>query len=165
MPLSVEQKEVLRERMAKAREAKVAKKVKIAAVMEAKPEPVVEPPKPQVVEQVPAPDKVWSRPRHEPLDQPPSVAETIIPVKTPRAKPKPAADPAPEKKTKYAKLVFYQEPGNNKKIKKLTKVLEQSSSEDEEEPVVAQPPAPQPVVEDPNARYKKLAKMSRLFFD
>lgn len=162
MPLSTEQKEVLKERMAKAREAKVAKKVKIAQVMEAKPEPVVEPPKAPVIEPVKAPEQVWSRPRHEPLDQPPTVAETIIPVKTPR---KPVKAPTnEEKKTKYAKLVFYQEPGSNKKIKKLTKVLEQSSSEDEEEPVVVQPPPPEPVV-DPNARYKKLAKMSRLFFD
>lgn len=165
MPLSAEQKEVLRERMAKAREAKVAKKTKNAAVMEAKPEPPVEPPKPVVVEQVQAPSQVWSRPRHEPLDQPPSVAEPVV-AKTPRSKPIkiPTAEPSAEKKTKYAKLVFYQEPGSNKKIKKLTKVLEQSDSEEEKEPVVVQTPAPEPVV-DPNARYKKLATISRLFFD
>jgi hypothetical protein len=163
MPLSAEQKEVLRERMAKAREAKVAKKVKIAKVMEPAPEPAPEPirgrqdePEPEPVKQV---EKVWSKPRHEPLDEPQEPA----PAKTPRSKPIKIPEPEKEKKTKYAKLVFYQEPGNNKKIKKLTKVLEQSSSEDEQEPVVVPQVIEEPV--DPNARYKKLARMSRLFFD
>ena len=158
MPLSAEQKEVLRERMAKAREAKVAKKVKIAKVMEPAPEPAAPEPEPEPVKQV---EKVWSKPRHEPLDEP----EQAAIAKTPRSKPIkiPTAEPEKEKKTKYAKLVFYQEPGNNKKIKKLTKVLEQSSSEDEQEPVVVPQVIEEPV--DPNARYKKLARMSRLFFD
>jgi hypothetical protein len=158
MPLSAEQKEVLRERMAKAREAKVAKKVKIAKVMEPMPAAPAPEPEPEPVKQV---EKVWSKPRHEPLDEPQEPA----PAKTPRSKPIkiPTAEPEKEKKTKYAKLVFYQEPGNNKKIKKLTKVLEQSSSEDEQEPVVVPQVVEEPV--DPNARYKKLARMSRLFFD
>jgi hypothetical protein len=160
MPLSAEQKEVLRERMAKAREAKIAKKTKNAEVMEAKPTPPPTPaPEPVKAPEPQAPSQVWSRPRHEPLPEPEPIA-----AKTPRSKPVKIPAPEPEKKTKYAKLVFYQEPGNNKKIKKLTKVLEQSSSEDEQEPVVVTP-APEPVVEDPNARYKKLARMSRLFFD
>jgi hypothetical protein len=164
MPLSAEQKEVLRERMAKAREAKVAKKVKIAKVME--PAPAAPEPEPEPVKQV---EKVWSKPRHEPLkgrqDEPLEEPEQAAIAKTPRSKPIkiPTAEPEKEKKTKYAKLVFYQEPGNNKKIKKLTKVLEQSSSEDEQEPVVVPQVVEEPV--DPNARYKKLARMSRLFFD
>lgn len=165
MPLSAEQKEVLRERMAKAREAKVAKKVKISKVMEPAPEPAAAL-EPEPIKQV---EKVWSKPRHEPLDEPhkgrQDEPQEPAPAKTPRSKPIkiPTAEPEKEKKTKYAKLVFYQEPGNNKKIKKLTKVLEQSSSEDEQEPVVVPQVVEEPV--DPNARYKKLARMSRLFFD
>lgn len=164
MPLSAEQKEILKERMKLAREAKVAKKAKNVSVIESKqPEPVAAV-APVVVAPVEKPvEKVWSRPRHEPLPE-----ETQkLPVKTPRSKPiKIPTVEQKETKTKYAKLVFYQEPGNNKKIKKLTKVLEQSSSDEEEPaPVVETKVQPTPQVVDPEERYKKLARMSRLFFD
>jgi len=165
MPLSAEQKAILKERMAKAREAKQAKKAKIAEIIE-KPkeaEPAAPAPAPvPVAVQIIPPSEQPKPNRSKPIKIPKQVVDedTSITPSTPKAQ---------AGKSKYAKLVFYQEPGNNKKIKKLTKVLEESSSDDEapvETPKVAQvaePPKPQ--VDEAQQRYQKLAKMSRLFFD
>ena len=155
MPLSNEQKEVLRERMKIAREAKLAKKQAVKEVVEE----VKEVEKPKPVELKPAPVK--EIPFEEPLP-----SARIVKNKSPKAK---ADKPA---KTKYAKLVFYQEP-TAKKMKKLSKVLEDSSSDDEEvkvktpAPTVKLPAAVEapPPVDYRKQRMENLNKMSKLFFD
>lgn len=147
MPLSDEQKQVLRERMKLAREAKVAKKNLVKEIIE-EPKPAEAPvPKPEVVE----------IPFEEELPKP--KASKPIKINNPD---KPA-------KTKYAKLVFYQEP-TAKKMKKLSKVLENSSS-DEDDVVVVKPKVslpvskPQPVVDERKAELDKMKRLSAAFFD
>ena len=162
MPLSAEQKAILKERMAKAREAKQAKKAKIAEIIEKpkEPEPAPAPAPVPVAVQIIPPSEQVKPPKSKPIKIPKQVVDEDMSQT-------PSTPKAQAGKNKYAKLVFYQEPGNNKKIKKLTKVLEESSSEDEapvEQPrAPVEPPKPQ--VDEAQQRYQKLAKMSRLFFD
>jgi hypothetical protein len=68
-------------------------------------------------------------------------------------------------KTKYAKLVFYSEPTSNKKIKKLTKVLEQSSDSDSEDKDFAHiEPKTQPTM-DRQLQLNRISHLSKAFFD
>jgi len=155
MPLSEEQKQVLRDRMKLAREAKVAKKKLVQEIVaEPKPEPKPEP----KVEPKVEPKPVVEIPFEEPLPKPKALSKAPVP----EAKlEKPA-------KTKYAKLVFYQEP-TAKKMKKLSKVLESSSDEDDVvvvKPKVSFPVAkPQPVVDERKAELDKMKRISAAFFD
>lgn len=162
MPLSDEAKQVLRERLKIAREAKEAKK---SRVKEATKEVVSQPPpapviQPQPIMAVPTPLVVdATAPRDAPITTKverhtknhDKLVETNKPVKP--------------LKTKYAKLVFYSEPTSNKKIKKLTKVLEQSSDSDSEDQDFAHvEPKTQPTM-DRQLQYNKISHLSKAFFD
>jgi hypothetical protein len=172
MPLDEQSKQVLRERLKIAREAKEAKKSKVAqAIKEAVPstpqEPVLS--KPVVMPQpsVPSPPE---------LVLPPPVVDATAPRDAPItakvAKSARKSEVVEEKvkqvkpvKTKYAKLVFYQEPSSNKKIKKLAKVLEQSSDSDSEDKDFAHvEPKTQPTM-DRQLQYNRISHLSKSFFD
>jgi len=151
MPLSEEQKQVLRDRMKLAREAKVAKKKLVQEIVA---EPKVEP-KPQ-----PKVEPVVEIPFEEPLPKPKAVPKASVPTA-----PEPKVDkPA---KTKYAKLVFYQEP-TAKKMKKLSKVLESSSDDDDVvvvKPKVSIAPTPMAMPDERKIQLDKMKRMSAAFFD
>ncbi len=172
MPLDEQAKQVLRERLKIAREAKEAKKSKVAqAIKEAVPstpqEPVLS--KPVVMPQP-------SEPSPPELVLPPPVVDVTAPrdapITTKVAKSAKKSEAVEEKvkhvkpvKTKYAKLVFYQEPSSNKKIKKLAKVLEQSSDSDSEDKDFAHvEPKPQPTM-DRQLQYNRISHLSKAFFD
>jgi len=159
MPLDEQAKQVLRERLKIAREAKEAKKSKVAQAIK---EPV--PSQPQ--------EPVLSKPIVMPQEV--VVPEPVVeaPITTKVAKSAKKSEVVEEKvkqvkpvKTKYAKLVFYQEPSSNKKIKKLAKVLEQSSDSDSEDKDFAHvEPKTQPTM-DRQLQYNRISHLSKSFFD
>lgn len=162
MVLSEEAKQVLRERLKIAREAKEAKKSKVKeatkeVVSQPPPAPVIQP---QPIMAVPTPLVVdATAPRDAPI--------TTKVEKHTKNHDKPVETNKPVKplKTKYAKLVFYSEPTSNKKIKKLTKVLEQSSDSDSEDKDFAHvAPKTQPTM-DRQLQYNKISHLSKAFFD
>lgn len=147
--MSEEQKALMRERMEAVRNAKKSKKeaVAVAAAPVHAPPPIVEP-KPKILPQakrVPKPiadevlEKVMpSAPKLKPLAQEPEDAGEIADEPpTPRVAKIPQARfvAAEPKKEKFAKLVFYKEP-NAKQQSKLTKILQEEQSSDEEKPVI-----------------------------
>lgn len=150
--MSEEQKALMRERMEAVRNAKKSKKeaVAIATAPTHAPPPIVEPkPKPlPQAKRVPKPiaDEVLdavrgtapSAPKLKPLAQEPEDAGEIADEPpTPKAQRIPQARfvAAEPKKEKFAKLVFYKEP-NAKQQSKLTKILQEEQSSDEEKPVI-----------------------------
>ena len=150
--MSEEQKALMRERMEAVRNAKKSKKeaVAVAAAPTHAPPPIVEPkPKPlPQAKRVPKPiaDEVLdafrgtapSAPKLKPLAQEPEDAGEIADEPpTPRVAKIPQARfvAAEPKKEKFAKLVFYKEP-NAKQQSKLTKILQEEQSSDEEKPVI-----------------------------
>jgi hypothetical protein len=157
MVLSDEQKAAMRERMEAVRNAKKSKKEAVAAVVAAPAAPAApEQPKPKPLPQakrVPKPiddavlEKVMptaptapTAPKLKPLAEPAECTEEAdepVPSATPRvAKIQQARFVAAEpKKEKFAKLVFYKEP-NAKQQSKLTKILQEDQSSDEEKPVI-----------------------------
>jgi hypothetical protein len=166
MPLSDEQKQILRERLKGARQVKINKKAKVNELV-------------KQVEILPVAPVITAAPTPvEPLPQvalQPHHSDAPIAVKVKRAARKidvnePVAQKEPKSaKPKYAKLVFYQEPSSNKKIKKLAKVLEQSSddSDDTDSDFYPEQPKPQPTSESQLAqlRYNRISQLSRAFFD
>lgn len=153
--MSEEQKALMRERMEAVRNAKKSKKeaVAVAAAPVHAPPPIVEP-KPKILPQakrVPKPiadevlEKVMpSAPKLKPVktelvemsaDADADDAHDMTP--TPRVAKIPQARfvAAEPKKEKFAKLVFYKEP-NAKQQSKLTKILQEEQSSDEEKPVI-----------------------------
>ena len=170
MPLDEQAKQVLRERLKIAREAKEAKKAKVAQAIK-EPAPVPSQPAPVI-----APIAVPSQPSAPTLVLPPPVVDATAPrdapITTKVAKSAKKSEIVEEKvktikpaKTKYAKLVFYQEPSSNKKIKKLAKVLEQSSDSDSEDRDFAHvEPKPQPTM-DRQLQYNRISHLSKAFFD
>jgi len=166
--LSEEAKQVLRERLKIAREAKEAKKSK---VKEATKEVVVS--TPSVPKPTPAPAPTPPAPE---LVLPPPVVDATtprdVPITTKVTKSAKKSEVVDEKnksvkplKTKYAKLVFYSEPTSNKKIKKLTKVLEQSSdSESEDKDFAHIEPKAQPTM-DRQLQLNRISHLSKAFFD
>jgi len=155
MVLSDEQKAAMRERMEAVRNAKKSKKEAVAAVVapaapaaaapeQPKPKPIPQAkrvPKPiadEVLEKVmpTAPTAPKLKPLAEP--EPADADDEPVPSATPRAQPisnrRVGAEPQP-KKEKFAKLVFYKEP-NAKQQSKLTKILQEDQSSDEEKPVI-----------------------------
>jgi hypothetical protein len=164
MPISEEAKQVLRERLKLAREAKITKKNKVEQVVKES----VEPTAPKVPVVVPLPlETVKEQPKPLDLNSP----TDSVPISKPmvkkavgnQAKSQPIDIPK-EPKKKYAKLVFYQEPGSNKKIKKLTKVLENSSSDETDEDFYQAPPPPQQTT-DRQLQYNRMSQLSKMIFD
>jgi len=170
MPISEEAKQVLRERLKLAREAKVNKKNKVEQVVKES----VEPTAPKVPVVVPLPlETVKEQPKPLDLNSPtdsvpiskPMVKKAVVkqaqsqPIDIPK-EPKEPKEP----KKKYAKLVFYQEPGSNKKIKKLTKVLENSSSDETDEDFYQTPPQTQQTT-DRQLQYNRMSQLSKMIFD
>lgn len=155
--MSEEQKALMRERMEAVRNAKKSKKEAVAAAPVHAPPPIVEP-KPKILPQakrVPKPiaDEVLdavrgtapSAPKLKPVntelvemsaeaDDAHDMTPTPRVAKIPQARflSSIAAEP---KKEKFAKLVFYKEP-NAKQQSKLTKILQEEQSSDEEKPVI-----------------------------
>lgn len=162
MPISEEQKQILRERLKGARQVKINKKAKVNEIVkqvEILPVAPVISPAPTPVEPLP---QVALQPHH---------SDAPIAVKVKRAARKTdvsesVAHKEPKSaKPKYAKLVFYQEPSSNKKIKKLAKVLEQSSdSDDTDGDFYPEQPKSQPT-SDAQLRYNRISQLSRAFFD
>jgi len=165
--LSEEAKQVLRERLKIAREAKEAKKSKVKEATKEVVVPTVPAPTP------PAPAPTPPAPE---LVLPPPVVDATAPRDAPittkvtkSAKKSEVVDeknkPVKPLKTKYAKLVFYSEPTSNKKIKKLTKVLEQSSDSDSEDKDFAHiEPKAQPTM-DRQLQLNRISHLSKAFFD
>jgi hypothetical protein len=164
MPISEEAKQVLRERLKLAREAKLNKKNKVEQVVKES----VEPTAPKVPVVVPLPlETVKEQPKPLDLNSP----TDSVPISKPMVKkavvkqaPSQPIDIPKEPKKKYAKLVFYQEPGSNKKIKKLTKVLENSSSDETDEDFYQTPPQTQQTT-DRQLQYNRMSQLSKMIFD
>ena len=164
MPISEEAKQVLRERLKLAREAKVNKKNKVEQVVKES----VEPTAPKVPVVVPLPlETVKEQPKPLDLNSPtdsvpiskPMVKKAVVKQATSQP-----IDIPKEPKKKYAKLVFYQEPGSNKKIKKLTKVLENSSSDETDDDFYQTPPPTQQTT-DRQLQYNRMSQLSKMIFD
>ena len=151
MVMSEEQKALMRERMAAVRDAKKSKKEAVAAAPVHAPPPIVEP-KPKILPQakrVPKPiadevlEKVMpSAPKLKPVntelvEMSAEADDAHDMTPTPKAPRIPQARfaAAEPKKEKFAKLVFYKEP-NAKQQSKLTKILQEEQSSDEEKPVI-----------------------------
>ena len=92
-------------------------------------------------------------PKPKPIEQP-----DVIPFEKELPKPRSKPINIPQKKDKYMKLVYYKEP-SKEVLKKLNKLQDSSSSEDEsssdEAPVVR---GPKQLMNDEDAYYRALAK-------
>ena len=170
MPISEEAKQVLRERLKLAREAKITKKNKVEQVVKESVEPTA--PKVPVVAPLPL-ETVKEQPKpldlNSPTDSVPISKPMVKKAVANQAKSQPIDIPKveipKEPKKKYAKLVFYQEPGSNKKIKKLTKVLENSSSDETDEDFNYQAPPPPQQTTDRQLQYNRMSQLSKMIFD
>jgi len=167
MPISEEAKQVLRERLKLAREAKITKKNKVEQVVKES-VAVVEPTAPtkapmplETAKEEPKP-LVLNPPTDSVPISKPMVKKAV--VKQATSQPIDIPQVPKEPKKKYAKLVFYQEPGSNKKIKKLTKVLENSSSDETDEDFYQAPPPPQQTT-DRQLQYNRMSQLSKMIFD
>ena len=171
--VSEEQKEILKERLKKARIAKIEKKGQIKDInnKEKKEPPNV--PLSEIIKVEPLASEV------KPVEVSPVEVTPSEPIDIP-TKPKPKktteAKPVPleQSKQKYAKLVFYSEP-NGKKLKKLSNLITDESDSDNEQP----PPKKQVVkskkeIEDDNMiekvnretdRINRLRNLSLHFFN
>jgi hypothetical protein len=167
-PMTPEQLEVLKARLMKARDAKLAR-VKGAV----KDEVIKQIPITKVVDEIvkelpfekPLPKKRVPKPKTQPQPE-------VIPFEEPLPKPKPhgmgwkmpKSEPIdiPQKKDKnrFCKIVYYSEP-SKKTLKKLNKIQDSSSSESEssdEEPERQQPITIRQPVNNEDEYYKQLAK-------
>jgi hypothetical protein len=179
MVMSEEQKALMRERMEAVRNAKKSKKEAVAAA------PIVDAgsTKPKILPQakrVPKPiaDEVLdavrgtapSAPKLKPLSQEPEdageIADAHDMTPTPRVAKIPQARflssiAAEPKKEKFAKLVFYKEP-NAKQQSKLTKILQEEQSSDEEKPVIVSKVAPEPASSTESYQQQHEQKIKRM---
>ena len=169
-PMTPEQLEVLKARLMKARDAKLARVKGAVAV------------KDEVIKQIPITKVVNEIVKELPFDKPlpkkripkpkPVKQPDIIPFEEPLPKPKPHgmgwkmpnSDPIdiPQKKDKnrFCKIVYYSEP-SKKTLKKLNKIQDSSSSESEssdEEPERQQPVNTRQPVNNEDEYYKQLAR-------
>lgn len=180
MPITEDAKDLLRERLKLARQAKLDKKNKVAEALN-KP---VAPPAPAIVAATPSAE---NEPQVAPLT-PAAVVETTKPSVASEAtrginqptdsvailpkasKAKSSKENSPKKaKNKYAKLVFYQEP-TSKKMKKLTKLMDNSSDSEDKDFHYKQAPVKETTSEqlEFNSRqlqYNKISQLSRMIFD
>jgi hypothetical protein len=132
--VSEEQKEILKERLKKARIAKIEKKGQIKDINKEKKQPE-NPTSEDTNEMKPSSVIPSEIPVSKPMDIPIEVKQPRpSEVKPPREAKQPK-QPSYEKdsKQKYAKLVFYSEP-NGKKLKKLSNLITDESDSDNEPP-------------------------------
>jgi hypothetical protein len=159
-PMTPEQLEVLKARLMKARDAKLAR-VNGAVKDQVKQIPITKVVN-EIVKELPF-DKPLPKkriPKPKPVKQP-----DIIPFEEELPKPKPKqSDPIdiPQKKDKnrFCKIVYYSEP-SKKTLKKLNKIQDSSSSESEssdEEPERQQPITIRQPVNNEDEYYKSLAR-------
>lgn len=174
MPITEDAKDLLRERLKLARQAKLDKKNKVAEALN-KP---VAPPAPAIVAAKPSAE---NEPQVAPLT-PAAVVEQTKPsvainqptdsvaILPKASKAKSSKENSPKKaKNKYAKLVFYQEP-TSKKMKKLTKLMDNSSDSEDKDFHYKQAPVKETTSEqlEFNSRqlqYNKISQLSRMIFD
>jgi len=173
MPITEDAKDLLRERLKLARQAKLDKKNKVAEALN-KP---VAPPTPAIV--AAKPPSAENEPQVAPLtpvveQTKPSVAinqpTDSVAILPKASKAKSSKENSPKKaKNKYAKLVFYQEP-TSKKMKKLTKLMDNSSDSEDKDFHYKQAPVKETTSEqlEFNSRqlqYNKISQLSRMIFD
>ena len=168
-PMTPEQLEVLKNRLMKARDAKL-KRVKEAVAV-----------KDEVVKQIPITKVVNEIVKELPFDKPlpkkrvpkpkPQPQPEVIPFDEPLPKPKPhgmgwkmpKSEPIdiPQKKDKnrFCKIVYYSEP-SKKTLKKLNKIQDSSSSESEssDEPERQEPVNTRQPINNEDEYYKQLAR-------
>ena len=156
MALDDAQKDILRQRLEKARLAKIEKKNKVPVASQAQSTEVVNPTviadkpleqKPNEVEKPPEVKKSVSSPKRE--------KSTNINIQNKK-----------ESKEKYAKLVFYKEP-SKKSLEKLTRAM---NDESDDEPAVAPTkpviaPKPAPVIDEKQTRMNNLSNMALRFIN
>jgi hypothetical protein len=163
MPISEDAKDLLRERLKLARQAKLDKKNKVAeALNKTAPTENVKPPSAEneVKEATPTVVNKPSVAIDQPIDSVAILPKASKVAKSPKASPKKKSPKVA--KTKYAKLVFYQEP-TQKKMKKLTKIMDESSESEDEDFHYKAPP-----VQETTSRqlqYNKISQLSRMIFD
>jgi hypothetical protein len=163
MPISEDAKDLLRERLKLARQAKLDKKNKVAeALNKTAPTENVKPQSAENEVKVEQPTVV-NKPSvaiDQPIDSVAILPKASKVAKSPKASPKKKSPKVA--KTKYAKLVFYQEP-TQKKMKKLTKIMDDSSDSEDEDFHYKPPP-----VQETTSRqlqYNKISQLSRMIFD
>jgi hydroxylamine reductase (hybrid-cluster protein) len=156
MALDDAQKDILRQRLEKARLAKIEKKNKVPVASQAQSTEVANPTviadkpleqKPNEVEKPPEVKKSVSSPKRE--------KSTNINIQNKK-----------ESKEKYAKLVFYKEP-SKKSLEKLTRAM---NDESDDEPAVAPTkpviaPKPAPVIDEKQTRMNNLSNMALRFIN
>ena len=153
MALDDAQKDILRQRLEKARLAKIEKKNKVPVASQAQ---STEAPVSQVI-------------ADKPLEQKPNEVEKPPEVKKSVSSPKREKSTniniqnKKESKEKYAKLVFYKEP-SKKSLEKLTKAMnDESDDEPAVAPVIA--PKPVPVIDEKQTRMNNLSNMALRFIN
>tara|TARA_R110000868_G_scaffold411754_1_gene708874 strand:+ start:11259 stop:11801 length:543 start_codon:yes stop_codon:yes gene_type:complete len=180
MPITEDAKDLLRERLKVARQAKLDKKNKVTEALN---KPVAPPPAPAIVaakppaaehapEVAPLTPAVETKPTvaiNQPIDSVailPKASKGSVANKPPLERglaglPSPKA-PVVKAKNKYAKLVFYQEP-TSKKMKKLTKLMDNSSDSEDDDFHYKPPPVQQ--TSSQQLHYNKISQLSRMIFD
>ena len=159
-PMTPEQLEVLKARLMKARDAKLAR-VNGAVKDQVKQIPITKVVN-EIVKEIPFEKPLPKKriPKPKPVKQP-----DIIPFEEELPKPKPKqSDPIdiPQKKDKnrFCKIVYYSEP-SKKTLKKLNKIQDSSSSESDssdEEPERQEPVNTRQPVNNEDEYYKQLAR-------
>jgi len=178
MAIDEQQKEILRKRLELARANKVAKKQKIADVVQAPSKHIEDK---QEVEDTPKPIKEEPM-QDKPLQDKPLQEKPTKPLKEEPLQDKPPKPKDKEKQSKndgkYAKLVFYKEP-SSKSLNKLSRLINNESSDDEKAPPQQAPKAPvlapqqAPALAQPQApkidprilRQQQKSNMAKWFFD
>jgi hypothetical protein len=128
--VSEEQKEILKERLKKARIAKIEKKGQIKDINKEKKQPE-NPTSEDTNEMKPSSVIPSEIPVSKPMDIPIEVKQQVKPPREAKQPKQPSE--AKDSKQKYAKLVFYSEP-NGKKLKKLSNLITDESDSDNEPP-------------------------------
>jgi hypothetical protein len=129
--VSEEQKEILKERLKKARIAKIEKKGQIKDINKEKKQPEIAVITKEIEPSSTSPSEVPSEVRpSEPIDIP---TKPKLKKEPSYARPIEISSQAKDSKQKYAKLVFYSEP-NGKKLKKLSNLITDESDSDNEPP-------------------------------
>jgi hypothetical protein len=134
--VSEEQKEILKERLKKARIAKIEKKGQIKDINKEKKQPqnvpLAENPTSEDTNEMKPSSVIPSEiPVSKPMDIPIEVKQQVKPPREAKQPKQPSE--AKDSKQKYAKLVFYSEP-NGKKLKKLSNLITDESDSDNEPP-------------------------------
>jgi hypothetical protein len=170
MAIDEQQKEILRKRLELARASKVAKKQKIADVVQA--------PSKHVEDNQEVEEAKEEPPKPIKEEPPKPIKEELKTVSKVQEKPKEKSSKN-DGKEKYAKLVFYKEP-SGRSLNKLSRLINNESSDDEKAtalapapkaPVLAPQPAPAlvqpqaPKIDPRILRQQQISNMAKRFFD